>query len=417
MTSHQDDATQLASMASPELISGYGPSPNTSVTLHCRPPGQDSNQVVAVTQTAAINQLNAPVDIYKWSFFESIPPACWTPVGPGSSGANVWAVFDGLQTQRIDDIACASGMQSWADVGNCSSDAKWVRLVAPNGVGSGANPIAGAPPLEVVAGGLSFAEGPMWEPENDRLLFTDIETDTIYAVVPGGNATPLPIGAGTHTNGQAKWLEGPVVRCEHANQRVVLQKASGGVTVLADTYNGQPFNSPNDAAVSLNGTVYFTDPTYGSNPAWGGATPTLGFRGVYRVANGEAPVLEASWANRQPNGIAFSPNYATLYVADTQAGEILSFVVAQDGSLGPEQHFAWVGQADGMAVDVDGNLFVTGSAGVTVLAPNGSAWGTIPLSQATNCAFGGSDRTTLFITTRSTVYSLDLSTPGMPPMF
>jgi len=85
--------------------------------------------------------------------------------------------------------------------------------------------------------------------------------------------------------------------------------------------------------------------------------------------------------------------------------------------LGPEQHFAWVGQADGMAVDVDGNLFVTGSAGVTVLAPNGSAWGTIPLSQATNCAFGGSDRTTLFITTRSTVYSLDLSTPGMPPMF
>lgn len=256
----------------------------------------------------------------------------------------------------------------------------------------------------------------MWEPENDRLLFTDIETDTVYAVTPGGNPVALSVGTGAHTNGQAKWLGGAVVRCEHAGQRVVRQFASGGISILADTYAGQPFNSPNDAAVSLNGTVYFTDPTFGQNPAWGGATPTLGFRGVYRVQPGDAPVLEASWTGRQPNGIAFSPDFETLYVADTQAGEVLSFGVAADGSLGPEQHLAWVGQADGMAVDIDGNLFVTGASGLTVLAPNGSTWGSIALPGATNCSFGGDDRKTLFITTRSTVYSLDLDIPGTPPM-
>ena len=417
MTSHQGDATPVASMAAAETFKGYTPGPNETVRLYCRPPGADSEHLVATTSTPATGRTWAGGQAFPWAFTEVIPGQCWTPVAPGASGANVWAVVGQLDAYRIDDVDCAFGLLSWFDVPECSSKVPWTRLVAPNGTNPGANPLAGAAPLEVVASGLSFAEGPMWEPENDRLLFTDIEADTVYAVTPGGNPIALPVGAGAHTNGQAKWIGGPVIRCEHANQRVIRQNASGGISVIADTYAGQPFNAPNDAVVSLDGTVYFTDPTYGENPVWGGATPTLGFRGVYRVEPGEPPVLEASWPSRQPNGIAFSPDYTTLYVADTQGGEVLAFAVAADGSLGPEQHLAWVDQPDGMAVDVDGNLFVTGSAGVTALAPNGAAWGTIGLAEATNCTFGGEDRTTLFITTRSTVYSVELDIAGTPPMF
>ena len=417
MASHTEELTPLPSMGTPDSFGGYGMVADDEVRLYCRQPGEDAAELVATTSTSTTGTTWAAGQAYGWSLTASIPSQCWTPVAPGMSGANVWAEIGSLTAQRIDDLDCAAEMQSWGDVFDCSSAAKWTRMVAPNAQATGANPLAGSPALTVEASGLSFAEGPIWEPENERLLFTDIEADTVYSLVPGGNPVVLPVGAGAHTNGQAKWLQGPVVRCEHANQRVIRQSSTGTTTVLADTYGGQPFNSPNDAAVALDGTVYFTDPTYGSNPAWGGATPVLGFQGVYRVAPDEDPVLEASWPNRQPNGIAFSPDYSTLYVTDTQAGEVLSFAVGTDGSLGPEQHFAWVGQADGMAVDVNGNLFVTGSAGVTVIASNGATWGTIPLSQATNCTFGGDDRTTLFITTRTTVYSLDLSIPGTPPMY
>ena len=412
MTSHPNDITPLSSMTQTQTFSGYIFAPSHPVEVRCRPPGDDTETVVTTTlsSTAAIDWDG--VDLYYWSATTSVPSQCWTPVAPGQSGANAWGWVDDREVYRVNDFQCLSSIPNLGYVPECSSAAAWTRLVAPDGSSPGADPLSGNPMPTVIASGLSFAEGPMWEPENDRLLFTDIETDTIWQVTPGGTPSAISSGSGTHTNGQAKWLKGPVVRCEHATQRVTMDG-----TVVASTYGGQPFNSPNDAAVSLDGTIYFTDPTYGSNPAWGGANPVLGFQGVYRVDPEEAPVLEASWTNRQPNGIAFAPDFATLYVADTQAGEVLSFSVGADGSLGPEQHFAWVTQADGMAVDVDGNLYVTGSAGLTVLAPSGSAWGVVPFTNATNCAFGGPDRDTLFVTTRSTVYALDLPIPGTPSAF
>lgn len=184
---------------------------------------------------------------------------------------------------------------------------------------------------------------------------------------------------------------------------------------MADSYGGQALNSPNDAVVASDGTIYFTDPTYGSFPQWGGATPVLGFRGLYRIDSQHQLHLEHSWVDRQPNGVVLAPTGDTLYVSDTEQGEILSMPVLADGSLGSPAHMAWVGGADGMAIDVDGNLYVPGPNAVQVLAPDGSSWGVIPgIVDGTNATFGGLDRTTLFITTRTTVHSIELTIPGMP---
>ena len=185
--------------------------------------------------------------------------------------------------------------------------------------------------------------------------------------------------------------------------------------VVAESYAGQPLNSPNDATVAPDGTIYCTDPTYGFAPQWGGANPTMGFRGLYRVPTDGEVILEHSWTNRQPNGVVLAPGGDALYVSDTEQGEILAIPVLADGALGAADHFAWVPGADGMAIDIDGNLFVPSLNAVEVLAPDGSSWGSIPgISQGTNAAFGGPERTTLFITTRSTVYSAALTIPGVP---
>ncbi len=415
MTSHPDAITPVSSMVSAETFKGYALNAGVTVELRCRPPGDVGDTLVTSTTSSNTGLPWNALTAYAWSVPAVVPTACWTRVGPGTSGANVWARVGDYEAYRIEDLACAIGA-SLDSVASCSGVAEWTRLVAPDGASTGSDPLVGNPVPVVVASGLTFAEGPVWEPEYDRLTYTDIQTDTTWQVTPGNAPTVVAAGTGSHANGQAKYLGGPIVRCEHATQRVTM--TSGGSTeVVASTYGGNPFNSPNDAAVHPDGTIYFTDPTYGSDPNWGGATPVLGFRGVYRVVPGQAPILEASWGNRQPNGIAFAPDFQTLYVTDTQDGEVLAFAVQTDGSLGPEQHLAWVAGADGMAIDVDGNLLVTGSAGVTALAPNGASWGVLPFTDATNCVFGGEDRTTLFVTTRSTVYAVPLTIPGMPSAY
>ncbi|MGB3052604.1 MAG: SMP-30/gluconolactonase/LRE family protein, partial [Polyangiales bacterium] len=177
---------------------------------------------------------------------------------------------------------------------------------------------------------------------------------------------------------------------------------------------GDPLNSPNDIAVRSDETIYFTDPPFGINPA---TEQVLEFNGVFRVApDGE---LTAEWEgakSTRPNGLVLSPDERLLYVADSTAG-VMVFDVNADGSLTNERAFIeTLPTADGMAIDTGGNLFVSTNTGVQVFDPSGDLWGTIEVPDGrvpANCAFGGADARTLYITAREALYRVSLVNPGL----
>ena len=184
------------------------------------------------------------------------------------------------------------------------------------------------------------------------------------------------------------------------------------MTVLADSYNGQPLNSPNDIAPHKDGSIWFTDPTYGL----GSTTSDLGYTGVYRIDVAGALHLEAK-VDGQPNGVAFAPGEKTLYVAATTANQLLSFAVATDGTLSGQATFASVQAPDGFAVDQAGNLYVAGQiegqGALVVLGPTGNLLGSFPMPEGpTNCGFGGNEAKDLYVTARTALYRVTVPIPG-----
>jgi len=270
------------------------------------------------------------------------------------------------------------------------------------------NPLDGIGAVTLVAGELQFVEGPQWIAADGVLLFSDIPADTIYQLAPPDTVTVFRSPSG-NSNGLALDPDGALLAAEHGNRRV-----SRDGTTVADAYQGMRLNSPNDVVASSDGTIYFTDPPYGIADA----DRELPFMGVFRVpAAGGAPVAE--WEGglaARPNGIALAPDESRLYVADTADGMLRAWDVAGDGSLSGETVVtADVPGADGMAVDDVGNLFVTTSTGIRIFAPDGTSWGTITVpEQPANCAFGGADRRTLYITARTSLYRVELAAPGLP---
>ena len=273
------------------------------------------------------------------------------------------------------------------------------------------DPLDGAGAVQLVQEGFQFLEGPAWNSAEGVLVFSDIPANTIYELTPPDTIVSFRNPSG-NANGLAFDTQGRLLAAEHGNRRVSRTEGNGPVAV-ADAYEGDRLNSPNDVAVRSDGTLYFTDPPYGIDEA----QRELQFNGVFRVAPGGA--LTAEWEgdlSSRPNGVALSPDEQTLYVADTAAGSVRRYDVAVDGSLSGEAVFtADAPNADGMAIDSAGNVFVTTSAGVRVFAPDGSLWGTIAVPRVpANCAFGGADRKTLYITARQGLYRVSLPIAGQP---
>jgi gluconolactonase len=210
---------------------------------------------------------------------------------------------------------------------------------------------------------------------------------------------------------------GRLLAAEHGSRSVTRTEIGGGITALVSTFQGMRLNSPNDIAVASDGTLYFTDPDYGlANPL---VQRELAFNGVFRIAPGGG--LSAEWqgvvGQNEPNGIALSPDESTVYVTDTQAGALLAFDRAANGVLSNRRTLAsGLVIPDGMCIDDDGNVYVaTWANTIEIVAPDGAGWGSIPVPrQATNCAFGGAARQTLYVTAHEGVYRVQMPVAGTP---
>lgn len=270
--------------------------------------------------------------------------------------------------------------------------------------------------LEQVAAGLGFTEGPLWC--GDYLLFSDIPRSRIgrlRMLSEGPEVTTFRSPSG-NSNGLTLEKNGRLIACEHGTRRVTRTEVDGSVSVLAERYEGHRLNSPNDVVVRSDGSVYFTDPSFGlgNPPKW----KELPYNGVYRVAPDGKLVLLADDFD-VPNGLAFSPDESVLYVNDTVRGHIRAFDVSEDGNISNgrvliELKGEEVGRPDGMKVDQQGNVYCTGPGGIWITQPDGKCLGRVMIpEQPSNFAWSDADWQTLYITARTSIYRMRLLVPGI----
>jgi gluconolactonase len=271
--------------------------------------------------------------------------------------------------------------------------------------------------LKVLGSGFDWAEGPVWVKDGSYLLFSDIPPNRVMKWVegegvsvflePSGYTGATEYGGEPGSNGLLLDSKGRLVSCEHGDRRMSVMTKDGGKRTLVDNYKGKRLNSPNDAVYKSNGDLYFTDPPYGLPKRYDDPRRELDFCGVYRLSkDGELTLLTDEMT--RPNGIAFSPDEKTLYVAqsDPKAAIWNAFPVKEDGTLGEGRVLfdstAMVGKhkglPDGLKVDKEGNIWATGPGGVHIFAPDGTPLGRIDTGEATaNCGWGG-DGSILYIT-------------------
>ncbi len=291
--------------------------------------------------------------------------------------------------------------------------------------------------IEVLGEGYAWSEGPVWIPSQKFLLFSDIPNNRIMKwdaksgvteyIKPAGYTGSNPRGGESGSNGLTIDREGRLILCQHGDRRIARLESEWGASTpkyatIADRFEGKRFNSPNDAIVHSSGAIYFTDPPYGLEKNMEDPAKELDFQGVYRVTPDGKVTLLTKEVER-PNGIAFSPDEKTLYIANSHGPRpvILAFDVKEDGTLGDNRVFfdartldkELEGACDGLTVDKEGNVFATTPGGVTVLSPDGKRLGTILTTKRTaNCEFGD-DGKTLFMTADDLLLRIPLSTTGI----
>ena len=269
--------------------------------------------------------------------------------------------------------------------------------------------------LETLATGFGFTEGPVWDPSG-FVYVSDEEINRIYRVYPDGHKEEL-LSLGD-PDGNTYDLNQKLLDCASVLRAIIRIEPDGKFKVLADRFEGKRFNSPNDVVIGPDGAIYFTDPTM-DLPA--GEKQEIPFQGVYRLdAEGKVRLLTKDLT--QPNGLAFSPDGKKFYVDDSEQRIIRVYDFQPDGSLSNGRIFASEagprksGVPDGMKVDRNGNLFVTGPEGIWVWDPSAQHLGTIVLpEQPANLAWGDTDYGTLYITATKSVYKIRTNTQGFVP--
>jgi gluconolactonase len=315
----------------------------------------------------------------------------------------------------------AHDKKAFATMGSIQrDDPQFDQLVSPNAM------------IEKLADGFDWAEGPVWIKEEGCLLFSDIPKNSIFKwkdgqgislyLKPSGYSGSKPRGGEPGSNALLRDAAGNLVLCEHGDRRVSRLTRGMEHVTIAGSYQGKRLNSPNDAVFKSNGDLYFTDPPYGLEKNWDDPARELDFCGVYRVTPDGTITLLTKEMTR-PNGLAFSPDEKTLYVANSDPAKPvwMAFDVQPDGTIAKGRVFfdstPWLkmqkkGLPDGMKVDEHGNLFATGPGGVHVFTPQGKHLGSIDPGVATaNCAWGD-DGSTLYMTADKNLCRIKLATKG-----
>jgi gluconolactonase len=294
-------------------------------------------------------------------------------------------------------------MREWVDV-------RWERL------DERFESIGGDRRLERIFAGGRWLEGPAYSPAWRCLLFSDIPNDrTLRWDETTGVVGTFAQPAG-HANGRTIDRQGRVVTCEHGGRRVTRTEYDGTTTVLADSWQGKRFNSPNDVVERADGTVWFTDPSYGIETDYEGdrAESDIGGCYVFRIdPDGAVEVVADDFV--RPNGLAFSADESQLYIVDTRARHIRRFRVSGEGDLTGGEVFADAGEStyDGVRLDEAGRLWVAAEDGIHCFDPDGTLLGKLLLPEiASNLTFGGAKRNILFVTATWALYVLRLNVCG-----
>lgn len=277
--------------------------------------------------------------------------------------------------------------------------------------------------MEEIARGCRWTEGPVWFQDHGVLLFSDIPNERILRWVPG-QGTSVFRQPSNFANGHTRDRQGRLVSCEHGTRRLTRTEADGSLTVLADSFEGKKLNSPNDVVIRSDGSIWFTDPTYGILSDYEGyrAEPEQGARNVFRLdpATGALTCVVDDFT--QPNGLCFTPDEKKLYIAESGSSHddtvpsIIRVFDVEGERLSGGDVFCTIdnGLPDGIRCDANGNLWSSAGDGVHVFSPEGELLGKIRIPQrVANLTFGGPYRNRLFITATSSVYLVYVAANGV----
>jgi gluconolactonase len=277
--------------------------------------------------------------------------------------------------------------------------------------------------VERLADGFWFTEGPVWDPESGRLYFSDMPGDVRRSWHPEEGVVEVRRPS-NKCNGMAYDAAGGLLVCEHATSRLIREDPDGTTTIVASHYDGKELNSPNDVIVTNDGTIYFSDPSFGRMPVFGvEREPELSFRGLYRVRPGSTDVELVDSDFDQPNGLCTSPDESLLYVNDTGRGQIKVYDRGSDGAVGPSRLLIQDigdgvienGVVDGMKCDATGSVWVTAPGGIWIVGADGAHLGTIKVPEnAGNLNWGGPDWSDLYMTCNTGLYRIATLTKAAP---
>jgi gluconolactonase len=287
--------------------------------------------------------------------------------------------------------------------------------------------------IEKLTSGFQFTEGPVWVRDGGYLLFSDPNANRIYRWSPDGQVSVFRTKSGyagvdigeykqPGSNGLTLDKEGRLTINEHGNRRVTRLEKNGALTVLADRFEGKRLNSPNDLVYRSNGALYFTDPPFGLPKAFDDPRKDLSYSGVYCLINGQLKLATKDLSG--PNGIAFSPDEKYLYVGDWDEKHkvVMRYNANADGTLSNGKIFYDMTKApgedaiDGIKVDQQGNLYVSGPGGLWILSPEGKHLGTlVGPEHPHNIAWGDEDGKTLYLAAQTGLYRIRLNIPGIRP--